>query len=497
MRARRDAARAPILDRATWGDLPEDERRLYARMMEVYAGFLAHTDDQIGRLLDFLRARGAARRHAGAAALRQRRERRGRSARLAQRAPLHARPGRRPGGAAGARRRARRPPRLQPLRVGLGVGRQHALPAVEALRLARRRAHAARRPLAEGHRRARRGARPVLPRHRPHADRARRRRHRGAGGGRRRARSSRSTARRCVRPSPTPRAAIRAGRSTSRCWAAGRSGTTAGRPRPTTSASSSPSSASGRRQPRLRAGPLGALPARRRSRRGARPRRRAPRGAAQARRLWWVEAGRNQVLPLEDGFIGRAVALEPSPWGFRGRAELAPGGGPVSRDDAAADGRRLSPGRGDRRTGRRRERRHRGARRLAQRLGVLLRRRSPGRAINLFGDAGPARRRRSPSRRAASASRSSTAAPPGGGGPHRALRRRHGRRPRQVPSTCPFRWQIGGAGLLVGRDRGFPVCDDYQPPAPFTGQIDKVVLDALLLLPRDVQAEIETLLRHE
>src|SRR5690606_10553978 len=30
----------------------------YARMMEVYAGFLAHTDHQIGRVLDFLRERG-------------------------------------------------------------------------------------------------------------------------------------------------------------------------------------------------------------------------------------------------------------------------------------------------------------------------------------------------------------------------------------------------------------------------------------------------------
>jgi len=66
-----------------------------------------------------------------------------------------------------------------------------------------------------------------------------------------------------------------------------------------------------------------------------------------------------------------------------------------------------------------------------------------------------------------------------------------------VPIDLPFRWQIGGTGLLVGRDRGFPVSDEYQPPAEFTGQIDKVVLDALLLLPRDVQAEIEALLRHE
>ena len=44
---------------APWGDLPSEERRLYARMMEVYAGFVTHADAQIGRLLDFLDAMGA------------------------------------------------------------------------------------------------------------------------------------------------------------------------------------------------------------------------------------------------------------------------------------------------------------------------------------------------------------------------------------------------------------------------------------------------------
>nr|WP_203454650.1 sulfatase-like hydrolase/transferase [Jiangella aurantiaca] len=37
-----------------WEDCGPDERRLYARMMEVFAGFLTHTDHQIGRLIDFL-----------------------------------------------------------------------------------------------------------------------------------------------------------------------------------------------------------------------------------------------------------------------------------------------------------------------------------------------------------------------------------------------------------------------------------------------------------
>lgn len=42
-----------------WAALSDDEKRLYARMMEVYAGFLSHTDHHIGRLLAFLEEIGA------------------------------------------------------------------------------------------------------------------------------------------------------------------------------------------------------------------------------------------------------------------------------------------------------------------------------------------------------------------------------------------------------------------------------------------------------
>ncbi len=41
-----------------WDSLPEPARRLFSRMMEVYAGFLSHTDHHLGRLLDFLREYG-------------------------------------------------------------------------------------------------------------------------------------------------------------------------------------------------------------------------------------------------------------------------------------------------------------------------------------------------------------------------------------------------------------------------------------------------------
>src|SRR3954447_26095437 len=45
----------PALDYTRpWDTLSEEERRLFARFAEVYAGFLSHADHQVGRLLDYL-----------------------------------------------------------------------------------------------------------------------------------------------------------------------------------------------------------------------------------------------------------------------------------------------------------------------------------------------------------------------------------------------------------------------------------------------------------
>ena len=45
-------------DVRAWDSLSEDEQRLYARMMEIFAGFLEHTDHQIGKVLDYLEELG-------------------------------------------------------------------------------------------------------------------------------------------------------------------------------------------------------------------------------------------------------------------------------------------------------------------------------------------------------------------------------------------------------------------------------------------------------
>lgn len=41
-----------------WNTLSADQKRLYARMMEVYAGALSHADNQIGRVIDEIRRQG-------------------------------------------------------------------------------------------------------------------------------------------------------------------------------------------------------------------------------------------------------------------------------------------------------------------------------------------------------------------------------------------------------------------------------------------------------
>ncbi len=41
-----------------WDSLSDDEKRLFSRMAEVYAGFMSHADHEIGRLLDYLEHSG-------------------------------------------------------------------------------------------------------------------------------------------------------------------------------------------------------------------------------------------------------------------------------------------------------------------------------------------------------------------------------------------------------------------------------------------------------
>ena len=49
----------PLLDTVRpWDSLSDDEKRLFARMAEVFAGYVSYTDDQLGRVIDFLEESG-------------------------------------------------------------------------------------------------------------------------------------------------------------------------------------------------------------------------------------------------------------------------------------------------------------------------------------------------------------------------------------------------------------------------------------------------------
>ena len=48
----------PLDDVRPWADLSADEKRLFSRMAEVFAGFSEYTDHQVGRIVDFLEQTG-------------------------------------------------------------------------------------------------------------------------------------------------------------------------------------------------------------------------------------------------------------------------------------------------------------------------------------------------------------------------------------------------------------------------------------------------------
>ncbi len=47
-----------------------------------------------------------------------------------------------------------------------------------------------------------------------------------------------------------------------------------------------------------------------------------------------------------------------------------------------------------------------------------------------------------------------------------------------APVTLPHVWQHGGTSLLLGRDRGLPVCEDYRPPFAWNGGLRSVTVES-------------------
>ena len=58
-------------------------------------------------------------------------------------------------------------------------------------------------------------------------------------------------------------------------------------------------------------------------------------------------------------------------------------------------------------------------------------------------------------------------------------------------------WQHGGTALSLGRDRGFPVCDDYEVPFAWNGVLHEVVVEVGRAMPPDPGVELRVALAVE
>jgi arylsulfatase len=58
-------------------------------------------------------------------------------------------------------------------------------------------------------------------------------------------------------------------------------------------------------------------------------------------------------------------------------------------------------------------------------------------------------------------------------------------------------FQHGGTALVLGRDRGLPVSDDYEPPFPWTGTLHEVVVETGPAIEPALAERMRALLHHE
>ncbi len=186
-----------------WDTLSDEEKALFCRMAEVYAGFSEYTDHQVGRIVDYLEESGPARQHDHLLRRRQRRLGRGQPERLGQRGQVLQRLSRTRSrttcrcSTSSARRR--RTTTTRP------AGRWRSRRPTGCSSATRTRAASATRSSSTGRRGSgpRRGARPVPPLDRHLPDDPRRVRDRDAGGRSTASSSPRSRASRCATRSTT------------------------------------------------------------------------------------------------------------------------------------------------------------------------------------------------------------------------------------------------------------------------------------------------------
>lgn len=67
----------------------------------------------------------------------------------------------------------------------------------------------------------------------------------------------------------------------------------------------------------------------------------------------------------------------------------------------------------------------------------------------------------------------------------------------RIPRTVPIAFTLAGEGLCCGWDNGEPVSAEYESPFRFTGQIRRVIVDVSGVAPRDLGAEMDMALSRQ
>jgi arylsulfatase A-like enzyme len=210
---------------------------------------------------------------------------------------------------------------------------------------------------------------------------------------------------------------------------------------------------------------------------------------------WTAEAGRNQVFPLVDELIGRIAAVVPWPNTIPARAVYRPEGGPVP-DDAVArlfggfrmlvdvdvpdgDSAGILGAMGDWTGG----------------FAFFVR---DARLVFVLNRAGDEARIESDVRVPHGRHELSCVYTPGLEGPGVGLFHddelvAH----TTLNVSAPLVFQHGGTMLMLGRDRGLPVCADYEPPFPWTGVLHQLVIETGDGIAPSLVEEMRALLHHE
>ncbi|MFI0350297.1 arylsulfatase [Actinomadura sp. 9N407] len=224
-----------------------------------------------------------------------------------------------------------------------------------------------------------------------------------------------------------------------------------------------------------------------------------PEKVAELEDLWFAEAERNHVLPLNDTMQERAAALIMPVYGIPARGTYLPGGGPVHDEslpwlaggftltadievpEGGADGVLAA---------------------LGDLTGGFVLRAAGGRLSFTCSRGGEADRVTAdgplpPGRRTVGVRFRPGSDPAGSGGRLSLLD--GGEEIASVPlgGPWPVSFQHGGTGLRVGYDRGLPVDKDYRPPHRWNGVLHELVIDTAAVREPDLEAELRTALHSD